>query len=164
MKKVTKENRLVLIWDLHHWKPLFSADAAIYSKVVCLNVFVQGTILIANAHCAYFTIVKVCSMHFVVCSLVAWNIEGREDESWWNPKKYFFSVSLFLILSNELYNVSHIFLSNFIQKTPLIGKKVLFGPIVHEGKCQLMQGGTYLLPILNWPPNYILYCFDSNSS
>ena len=46
------------------------------------------------------------------------------------PKKNFFSVSLFLILSNELYNVSRIFLSNFIQKTPLIGKKVLFGPIV----------------------------------
>ena len=64
------------------------------------------------------------------------------------PKKIFFSVSLFLILSNELYNVSHIFLSHFIQKTPLIGKKVLFGPIVdchvRKGMHAIIIGGDKL--------------------
>ena len=90
LKKVTKENRLVLILHLYDRKPLFSADAEWYSKVVCLNVYVQGTILIANANCAYFAIIKVCCMQFVVCSLVAWNTMG----SWGRiqieaPKKFF---------------------------------------------------------------------------
>ena len=71
LKKVTKENRLVLILHLYYQKLLFSADAERYSKVVCLNVYVQGTIWIANANCEYFAITKVCCMQFLVCSLVS---------------------------------------------------------------------------------------------
>ena len=57
-QNVTKGNQLVLILDLYQAKHMFSADANSLWKVVCLNVYVQGTIWTANAHCAYFVIVK----------------------------------------------------------------------------------------------------------
>ena len=75
LKNLTKGNRLVLVLDLYQAKHMFSADASWLWKVVCLNVYIQGTIWNANAHCAYFVIVKFCSMHFVLCSVAAWNIE-----------------------------------------------------------------------------------------
>ena len=143
MKKFTKGNRLVLVLDLYQAKHLFSADANSLSKVVCLNVYVQGTILIANAHCAYFAIVKFFSMHFVVCTQVAWKNGGCEDESWWNPQKKFFFLFLFLLLFNAIYNVSHLFLSHFNTKTPFIGKKVRFGPIVESLICDWSITGKF---------------------
>ena len=91
LKKVTKENWLVLVLHLYNRKPLFSADAERYSKVVCLNVYVQGTIWIANANCAYFAIIKVCCMQFVVCSLVAWNTMGSWGRIQIEAPKNFFS-------------------------------------------------------------------------
>ena len=46
------------------------------------------------------------------------------------PTKKIFFLFLFLLLFNAIYNVSHLFLSHFNTKTPFIGKKVRFGPIV----------------------------------
>ena len=74
LKNLTKGNRLVLVLDLYQAKHMFSADANSLWKVVCLNVYVQGTIWTTNAHCAYFVIVRICSTHFVICNQVAWNI------------------------------------------------------------------------------------------
>ena len=48
------------------------------------------------------------------------------------PTKKIFFLFLFLLLFNAIYNVSHLFLSNFNTKTPFIGKKVRFGPIVQQ--------------------------------
>ena len=75
LKNFTKGNRLVPVLDLYQAKHMLSADADSLWKVACLNVYVQGTIWIANAHCAYFVIVKFCSTHFMLCSVAAWNIE-----------------------------------------------------------------------------------------
>ena len=47
------------------------------------------------------------------------------------PTEKIFFLFLFLLLFNAIYNVSHLFLSHFNTKTPFIGKKVRFGPIVH---------------------------------
>ena len=92
LKNLTKGNRLVLVLDLYQAKHMFSADANSLWKVVCLNVYVQGTIWTANAHCAYFVIVKFCSMHFVLCSVAAWIIEvvGTNPRTSKNFKKNFY--------------------------------------------------------------------------
>ena len=131
MKKVTKENRLVLILHLYDRKPLFSADAERYSKVVCLNVYVQGTIWIANANCEYFAITKVCCMQFVVCSRVAWNTRGSWGRIQIEAPKIFFLVCLFQNVFYAQFNVSHIKASYFNILMIVNGKKVGFEPIVH---------------------------------
>ena len=58
------------------------------------------------------------------------------------PTKKFFFLFLFLLLFIAIYNVSHLFLSHFNTKTPFIGKKVRFGPKVHDQ--------AFLLPIHFW--------------
>ena len=47
------------------------------------------------------------------------------------PTEKIFFLFLFLFLFNAIHNVSHLFLSHFNTKTPFIGKKAHFGPIVH---------------------------------
>ena len=115
LKKFTKGNRLVLVLDLYQAKHMFSADANSLWKVVCLNVYVQGTILMANAHCAYFVIVKFCSTHFVLYCVAAWNtgVMGTNPRTSKNFLKNFISSSfhknfirnMFLVL--KLMHLTH---------------------------------------------------------
>ena len=123
LKNVTKGNRLVLVFDLYQAKHMFSADANSLWKVVCLNVYVQGTILIANAHCAYFAIVKFFSMHFVVCTQVAWKNGGCEDESWWNPQKKFFFCFFFYYFLMQFIMFLTYFKAILTEKRHLLAKK-----------------------------------------
>ena len=103
LKNLTKGNRLVLVLDLYQAKHMYSADANSLWKVVCLNVYVQGTIWTANDHCAYFVLVKFCTMHFVLCSVAAWNIEVVGT----NPRtsKKFWKIFCVLFLNKILLGI-----------------------------------------------------------
>ena len=125
LKNVTKGNRLVLVLDLYQAKHMFSADANSLWKVVCLNVYVQGTILMANAHCAYFVIVKFCSMHFVLCRVAAWIIEvvGTNPRTSKNFLKNFISSSF---QKNFIRNMFlGLKLMHFTHNSKLLAKKCI---------------------------------------